>query len=215
MGRFCSGRVDVSCVPRLGGSVAFADPHENALEADVFWWPAAFLRVLRAHIRAREDPGFGSLLSLADLPCRSAVLKTVDGAQHLLLRDHGRVTQLLCRGADLRMEPFSLELVVDRFPDVEGRLRLVEAMADIYRQRRSREDPRGWSVEAMRHRDALVAVDLRRQGRPFQGIARFLQGDKFVDEDWTNPNATLKNRTIRSYKRGIRFMGGDYRKLLM
>lgn len=214
MGRSCCGRVDVSCVRRPGGSAAFADPHETALEADVFWRPGPCFRVLRAYVRAREDPGFGSLLSLGDLHCRRAVLKTVDGALHLLLRDRGRVIQLLCRGADLRMQPFSLELVVDRFPGVEGRLRLVKAMADIYRRSWRGDGPEGWSVEATRHRDALVAVDLRRQGRPFQDIARFLQGDKLVDADWTNPNATLKNRTIRSYKRGMRFIGGGYRKLL-
>lgn len=166
-------------------------------------------------MREREDPGFGSLLSLGDLPCRRALLKTVDGAQHLLLRDGRRVIQLLCRGADLRTHPFSLELVVDRFPELESRLRLLRALAGIYRQSWRGDDLEQWSVEATRHRDALVAVDLRRQGWSYQDIARFLHGDKRVDAEWRNPNAALKNRTIRSYKRGIRFIAGGYRKLLM
>jgi hypothetical protein len=66
----------------------------------------------------------------------------------------------------------------------------------------------------MRHRDALVAVDLRRRHWKFQDIARFIHGDEFVDEEWTNPNVTLKNRTIRSYKRGVRMINGGYRTLL-
>lgn len=71
-----------------------------------------------------------------------------------------------------------------------------------------------WTVEATRHRDALAAVDLRREGRTFQEIARFIHGDELVDEEWTNPNVTLKNRTIRSYKRGARMVDGGYRSLL-
>ena len=159
--------------------------------------PGPCFRVLRAYVRAREDPGFGSLLSLGDLHCRRAVLKTIGGAQHLLLRDRGRVIQLLCRGADLRMQPFYLELVVDRFPGVEGRLRLVKAMADIYRRSWRGDGPEGWSVEATRHRDALVAVDLRRQGRPFQDIARFLQGRQ-ARGTRTGPTRMRHSRTAPS-----------------
>ena len=138
----------------------------------------------------------------------------MDGAQHLLLRDQRHVIQVLCRGADLRTDPFSIELVVDQFPEVEGRLRLFKAMADVYRQRRIGGGAGGWTVEAMRHRDALIAVDLRRQNWLFQDIARLIHGDAFVDEEWTNPNATLKNRTIGAYRRGRRYINGDYRKLL-
>ena len=125
------------------------------------------------------------------------------------------MAQVRCIGEDIRVEPFELELVVDQFPDVESRTRLIRRLADLYGGRRV-GGPRGqWTVEATRHRDALVAVDLRREGRTFQEIARFIHGYKFVDEEWTNPNATLKNRTIRSYKRGVRFIDGDYRKLLI
>lgn len=184
------------------------------MTAKVFWRPDAFARVLRAYVRTRKDPGFGSIISLGELPCERTVLKTVDGEQHLLLRDKRHVIQVLCRGADLRVDPFSIELVVDSFPEVEGRLGQLKAIADIYRQRRIGGGTGGWTVEAKRHRDALIAVDLRRENRAFQEIARFIHGDEFVDHEWTNPNATLKNRTIRSYKRGIRFIEGDYRRLL-
>ena len=66
----------------------------------------------------------------------------------------------------------------------------------------------------MRDRDALIDVDLRRRHWKFQDIARFIHGDELVDGEWTNPNVTLKNRTIRSYKRGARMINGDYRTLL-
>lgn len=203
------------CAPKPGACGAFVDPAHNGLNAAVFWRPSAFARVLRAYVRTPTDPGFGSTLSLGDLHCDRIILKTVNGEQHLLLRDQRHVIQVLCRGADLRVDPFSIELVVDNFAQVEGRLRQLKAMANIYRQRRVGGGTGGWTVEATRHRDALIAVDLRRKGWTFQAIARFLYGDHLVDEEWSNPNAALKNRTIRNYRRGMRFIEGDYRKLLL
>ncbi|MCG8446787.1 MAG: DUF2285 domain-containing protein [Hyphomicrobiales bacterium] len=185
------------------------------MTANVFWRPDAFARVLRAYVRTRNESGFGSIISLGELPCERTVLKTSDGEQHLLLRDKRHVIQVLCRGADLRIDPFSIELVVDQFPEVESRLKLLKAMADVYRRQRIGGGKGGWTVDATRHRDALIAVDLRRRQQSYQDIARFIHGDKLVDEEWTNPNVTLKNRTIRSYRRGVRFIGGDYRKLLL
>ncbi|WP_367277816.1 DUF2285 domain-containing protein [uncultured Roseobacter sp.] len=87
-------------------------------------------------------------------------------------------------------------------------------MADLYRTKRIGGGTGGWTVEAIRHRDALIAVDLRRRNWLYQDIARVIHGDQLVDEEWTNPNTTLKNRTIRSYKRGLRNIDGGYRKLL-
>ena len=142
-------------------------------------------------------------------------MKSADGEQHLLLRDRRRVVQVQCIGNDIRVDPFELELIVDQFPDVGSCQRLIRRLADLYSGRHLSGRKGEWTVEATRHRDALVAVDLRREGRTFQEIARFIHGDEFVDEEWTNPNTTLKNRTIRSYRRGVRFIDGDYRKLLI
>ncbi|MAD40344.1 MAG: hypothetical protein CMO30_14595 [Tistrella sp.] len=173
-----------------------------------------FRRAISAYVRHGGDPGLGSVVSLAKVRCRKTLLKAVDGEQHLLLSGRHRVVQIRCIGADIRVEPFVLEPVVDQFPDVEHPQRLIRRLADLYRNRLIGGPQGGWTVEAMRHRDALIAVDLRRRHWLFQDIARFIHGDEFVDEEWTNPNATLKNRTTRAYKRGRRYINGDYRKLL-
>lgn len=184
------------------------------MEADVFWHTEAFTRVLRAYVRIRGDPGFGAIISLGDLRCLRTVLKTADGEQHLLLRDQRHVIQVLCRGADLRTDPFSIELVVDGFPEIEGRLRLLKAMADVYRQRRIGGGTGEWTVEATRHRDALAALDWRTAGCSYREIAIYLHGEEAVRRDWTNPDQTMKNRVIRSVKRGVRMRDGGYRALL-
>jgi hypothetical protein len=139
----------------------------------------------------------------------------VDGEQHLLLRDRWRVVQVRCVGEDIRGGPFVLEIVVDDFPDVESRQRLIKRFADLYRNRPLGHLKDGWTVGAIRHRDALAALDRRMEGRSYREIAIFLYGEKPVLDDWTNPNQTMKNRVIRSVKRGQRMMNGGYRKLLL
>ena len=66
----------------------------------------------------------------------------------------------------------------------------------------------------MRHRDALAALDLRAQGNSYREIARFLYGEDAVNADWNDPGQTMKNRVIRSVKRGARMSAGGYRALL-
>ncbi len=124
--------------------------------------------------------------------CRKTLLKTVDGEQHLLLRDRRRVAQIRCVGEEIRDEPFALELVINEFPNVESRQRLVKRVADLYRNRPLDYSKAGWTVEAMRDRDALAALDQRQEGRSLREIAVFLYGEKTVRDDWTNPNKTRK-----------------------
>lgn len=165
-------------------------------------------------MRTRGAREFDSIVSLTDLQCRKSILKAADGEQHVLLRDDRRVAQLRCIGEDIRIEPFALELIIDRFPDVDGCHRLIKRLADIYLGRRLCGRVGGWTVEATRHRDALAALDLRTYGRSYREIATVLYGEKAVKEDWVRPDQTMKNRVIRSVKRGQRMMNGDYRTLL-
>lgn len=170
--------------------------------------------MLSAYVRSSKNPGFGSTISLSELACRRTILKTVDGVQHLLLRHEWRVAQLRCLGEDIGTRPFALEIVVEDFPDVERHLRLVKRFADICRNRPPGRRQADWTVEAMRHRDALAALDRRMEGRSYREIAVFLYGEKAVGDDWNGPDQTMKNRVIRSVKRGVRMMKGGYRTLL-
>ena len=200
--------------PKPGACVPFADPQKTGFNAELFWRPEAFARILRAYVRTSGEPGFGSVITLGDLQCQRAILKAADGEQHMLLRDERHIVQVLCRGADLRTDPFSIELVVDQFPEVEGRLRLLKVMANIYRQRRIGGGRAEWTVEATRHRDALAALDRRMEGWSYRQIAIFLYGQEAVHRDWTSPDQSMKNRVIRSVKRGVRMRDGGYRGLL-
>ena len=214
MERFFSEHGGASGVPRSGVSICFVDPNKTALDANVFWKVEDYQRVICTYVRNHEDCGFGSIVSLSKFRCQKTLLKTADGEQHLLLHDQRRMAQVLCIGEDIRVDPFALELVIDEFPNIESHHRLIRQLADFYRNQRSSGLKTGWSVEAIRHRDALAALDQRLQERSYREIAVFLYGEKAVQTDWTNTNQTMKNRTIRSVKRGHGMMDGGYKKLL-
>ena len=214
MERFSSEHGDASSARRSGVSICFADPGQTALDANIFWKTKDYQRVVCAYVRNHEDCGFGSIVSLGKFQDQKTLLKTVDGKQHLLLRDQRRVAQVLCIGEDIRVDPFALEPVINEFPNIERRYRLIRRLADFYRNRHHSGLKVGWAVEAIRHRDALAALDQRQQGRSYREIAVFLYGENVVQTDWTNTNQTMKNRVIRSVKRGNRMMDGGYRKIL-
>ncbi len=201
-------------MPKPGAFVCFADPAWTALKAAVFWRGDDYRDVVPAYVRDVRQNGFGSIVCLRDVRCQKLLLKTCNGEQHILLRTPTRAAQVLCAGEDIRVNPFALEVVVDAFPEVETPQRLVRRLADLYRNRRLDGPNREWTVEALRHRDALVAFDLKQIGFIYRDIACFLFGEELVREEWGNPNRTLKNRTIRNVKRGIRMVNGGYRSLL-
>lgn len=212
--RFSFERGGALGAPRSGVSICFVDPDQTAVDANIFWKIENYQRVVCAYIRNHQDCGFGSIVSLRKFRCRKTLLKTVNGEQHLLLRDQQRVAQILCIGEDIRVDPFALELVIDQFPNTERRHKLIQRLADFYHNRRLSGLKSGWTVKAMRHRDALAALDQRMQERSYREIAVFLYGINAVQTDWTTPNQTMKNRVIRSVKRGYRMMDGGYKKLL-
>ena len=180
----------------------------------MFWCPNGCCKSLAAYARSCADPGFGGIVSLDLWQCDKALLKTVCGLQMLVLRDTHRRVQVRCSGEDIRLEPFALEPIADHFPNVRGSIQAIELLANLFGPDRKPVKAPDWTVEATRHRDALMALDLRLTGRSYRQIAIAIYGENAVQNDWNNPNQTMKNRLIRSVKRGSQMMNGGYRKLL-
>lgn len=183
----------------------------------MFWCSSGYKRGITAHVqKAVHDSG--NRVSLADVACRKSLLKTVDGNQYLLLKDNSHISQAVCRGIDIRTEPIAFEMVVDDFDRVQQQFQQIKQFTKLCANKslvdNKQTSDTGWPVEATRHRDALVALDKRRAGWSYRQIALFLYGEQPVIGDWHNPNQTMKNRLIRSVRRGIRIRDGGYKKLL-
>lgn len=180
----------------------------------MIWSAADYRRTVYANVTGGRRASPGNAFTLRDFSCRKFLLLTSAGEQYLLLSAPNRSVQIQCRGDKIGSGVFALEPVVSGFPDVEKQLGLIREAADLCRGRSREPGNRSWPVEATRHRDALVAVDLRRGGFSYRDVALFLYGDMLVRDEWSNPNRTLKNRIIRSFKRGRRMIDGGYKSLL-
>lgn len=178
----------------------------------MFWRRADYVRILSAYVRRVDDPGFGRIISLGGLACERAIFEAADGEQHLLLRTASEAVEIHCVGERISIDPFAFELVMDDFPDVESRQRLVARLAHIFRG--GRKNPMNWSTQQLWHRDALIAFDGWLVGLSHRQIAQAIYGAARVERDWRLPDRTLKNRIARAIKRGRALVNGGYRKLL-
>ena len=199
---------------RPGAFICFANPDQSVLDAYVFWTNEAYRRVVTAHVCNHTDDMLNGVISLENFRCRKTLLKTVNGEQYLLLADKRRVAQVKCIGDSINISPFSIEPIIDRFPDVEGTHRLIRNLANLYRNRNFGASNAGWTSEGLRHRNALAAFDCRSRGYSYREIAIFLYGENETVDAWNNPDQTMKNRIIRSVKRGERMVAGHYKSLL-
>lgn len=168
--------------------------------------------MISAYIRRVEAPGFGSIVSLGGLSCRRTLFKAAAGEQHLLLSSPSEGVQILCVGEDLAFDPFALELVVDQFPDVESRQKLIRRLADIYRGRSAGNLV--WTAQTQFHRDTLIVLDCRRAGFSQRETATFLYGEEPVAAEWAARDGPLRARTRRLIRAGRRLVAGGYRKFL-
>ncbi|MDA5193690.1 DUF2285 domain-containing protein [Govanella unica] len=132
------------------------------------------------------------------------------------MRTETRVVQIHCIGEDLSLDPFALELVLDQFPHLEDRLRLMARLAEIYHGRTQNHSLRapGWTAQKLWHWDALMALDGWRAGLSQRQIAAAIHGAARVEREWRAPDQTMKNRVARAIKRGRVMADGGYRKLL-
>ena len=201
---------------RPGAFICFANPNQSVLEAYVFWTGEAYRRVVTAHVCNcnHADSTLAGVVSLGKFRCRKTLLKTVNGEQYLLLADKRRVAQVKCIGENINISPFSIEPIIDSFPDIEGAHKLIRNLANLYRSQNFGVSNAGWTSEGLRHRDALAAFDCRSRGYSYRDIAIFIYGENETVDAWNNPGQTMKNRIIRSVKRGDRMVAGHYKSLL-
>jgi len=151
---------------------------------------------------------------LQNLTCRKSILAISDGTEHLLLRDQGRVLQVLCIGETVAMEPCAIGLLADEIPNVRPKVNLMLRFAGLYRERNPGGAKTDWSPRSKSLRDALVALDGSLNGASYREIAAVIYGPKTVSDDWHGGQGYLKNRVVRAVASGHRLMNGGYRELL-
>lgn len=146
--------------------------------------------------------------------CRTTVLITADGLQHLLFQDRGRSLQLAVSGASV-LAP--VRLLTDAVLPERGRAARLAALDSFNVLRVSGRPPTRYcppGADGYRLRIVLQALDGWLAGAPYREIAVALFGQLRVVADWNDPRNHLRDRVRRAIRRGRALMTGSYLKLL-
>ena len=185
------------------------------MDAEVFWTEDAFPHVIKAYARPVHDPGLGTVVRLGRMASDRTLLKTNRGVQHLLIHARRRALQIAIRGQDIRAEPFVLEIITSDFPNVLKGQSLVRTFAELYRARSLNGLSGTWTVEALRHKEALFALDMHRAGASHREIAVAIVGKEAVAKGFNAPDKRLRNLVRQRLRAAQSRVAGGYRDLLL
>ena len=189
-------------------------PDCDASNATVIWQPERYSRVLPM---AALPPG-GAMRAvpfrLHDMGCRTTLLLTPNGAQHLFIGNRGRNFQIAITGASLREPAYLLtEAILD--PKNAGlRLKALQCFNDLRTTGRLVRSHIPAQPSSQRMRMVIQVLDGALAGVPYRDIAVALFGKARVEKEWDNRNRFLRDRIRRAVKRGRDLMNGGYLKFL-
>jgi hypothetical protein len=187
------------------------DPQLDCRSSVVFWHPDLCGRVLRLNALPVEE-GRGCKFHLSDLVCRSVLLRTSDGAQHVLFRDGCYALQLFVEGESL-VKPAHLMPVrpLDRDSD---QFRSYQCFVDFLVSSRLLPSHFPPTYLGERLKRVLRALDGDFAGASQRRIAVMLFGQEHVDNEWCAVGRPLRDKVRRTIHRGHDLMRGGYRSLI-
>ncbi len=165
--------------------------------------------VLRATARTVTSPSSG--IDIAALPALQHILIDDASLQHLVLRAHGVVLQVVVDGADVIRGPVILGF------HVHSQLRRSGHQLIMMDRLLSGTAPRSpskpvWTPQARKLRNAIIALDGRAAGASHREVAIAIYGQAKVASEWRP--AGLRDLVRRDLDRGLKLVAGGYRDLL-
>jgi len=169
------------------------------------------LRTVAVRATASAD---APTLDLRRLTCRTTVLVTPDGSEHVLFRDGARSLQLHVAGGGFLAGAPLLTYALSIRRDSKAQLSALRRLHDLHAFGHLR--PLHYPPEPARRRlrQVLQALDGWLAFAPYCEIAIALFGRDRVEADWTDPRAFLLDRVRRAVHRGRALMTGAYRRFL-
>ncbi|MGK9236554.1 DUF2285 domain-containing protein [Inquilinus limosus] len=165
-------------------------------------------------VRATPERPGADALELAALGCRAAILKGVDGAEHVLLRRGGRAVQLLVRSGTLLAGPVRLTYELSGFESLGAKLTALERLLALTRRRGFPNRLYPSPPRSERWPAALRALELSRAGASQREIAVELFGGVAAAEAWAGPSDFMRSRVRRLLCFADRMTRGGYREVL-
>ncbi|MEQ8395870.1 MAG: DUF2285 domain-containing protein [Thalassobaculum sp.] len=190
-------------------------PEDDARSAVVFWIPHVCPHVLPVTAVA-AGPAYGArAFRLSDVRCRTTVLLSPNGVQHLLFHDSERALQLAVHGSSVFVPVRLMVDIVAEPGHVRHRLVAIEAFNAVLATGAIPASSFPAEPRGRRLRVVLQALDGWLAGATNREIAAALFGRRRVDADWRDPRDHLRDQVRRAIRRGRALMAGGYRRLLV
>lgn len=137
------------------------------------------------------------------------------GRQHLILKGTTAQVVLNISGPLVTTGPVHIRLLIDGLTALDHAVGLLSALSHmIHGAKPSLVIDRPGRVEALKLRDALIALDGEQAGATRREIATVIYGADRVAEEWGEPSGRLKAVIKRDVLRGRRLVAGGYRQLV-
>ncbi len=206
----CAGYAVAAGEPKPGVFAPFADPHEPAPTANVFWSPDALPLTLSGTASRAQ----GGDLCLARLPAIRQLLIDAKGTQHLKFTSDRQTVSIILDGAAVAVAPARVVFHVDGLRHLERARDGFATLSEILSHNIEHSEDWPWTATSLAVRDALIALDGHWAGATYRAIATVIFGAERTEEAWRSASTALKDRIRRALKRGLSLVAGGYRELL-
>lgn len=137
------------------------------------------------------------------------------GRQYLILKGTATHVVLHISGPLVTTGPVHIRVLIEGMTALDHTISLLSALSHlVHGSRPSLVIDRPGRVEAIKLRDALIAIDGEQMGATRREIATVIYGADRVAEEWNDPSGRLKAVIKRDVLRGRRLVAGGYRQLV-
>lgn len=137
------------------------------------------------------------------------------GRQYLILKGTATHVVLHISGPLVTTGPVHIRFLIEGMTALDHAVSLLSALSHlVHGSRPSLVIDRPGRVEAIKLRDALIAIDGEQTGATRREIATVIYGAGRVAEEWNDPSGRLKAVIKRDVLRGRRLVAGGYRQLV-
>lgn len=191
----------------------FASPELPSGVAPVVWLPDRSLTTITARADLCdnfEDRDF----SLERISIRAHVHFDAVGRQLVLLQSDTHQITVIVEGRLVTLGSVRLHFASSTLHRLERYVDALQTLLHVLHLRKLAGPPlRPGPVDALRYRNAIIAIDGERAGASRREIAAVIYGDAQVAHEW-NRSDRLKAMVKRDVRRGRRLLAGGWRDLI-
>ena len=134
------------------------------------------------------------------------------GRQLVVIKSGSSRVTISIRGAAVAVAPACVSFEMTSLAGLFAAQANIALLQELLEE--TRPSASAWSITGLEKRDALIALDAHCNGASHREVAVIIFGPEKVEAEWIADGCEMKDYVRRCRSRGVRYMQGDYRRLL-